>query len=514
MLQYSNHYLLIARGSDDVWRNLDHTSTAEQWSGGKTDPERVLKVWCDPGVPAAAPAEKSPARSPATPAAAAAPAGALQSSGARQLLQCVDAWNEPDEQQSIPQASVQREAARGAAAALDPARIQEAGRLGTSGAGRPLPFLEKIQRAFGRHDLSGVVAHSDSAAAAGARAMGAEAFTTGDHVAFAREPALATAAHEAAHVVQQRAGVQLPGGVGRVGDEHERHADVVAARVVAGQSSEDLLDRYMGGAQPAGQVDAVQAQEGEPELKHYEKKQVYSYTESGAVRWIDAFKIDFLKGSGFDLLLSARKKGYTTFGALFIIAHATLESGWGKGNWADTTHNLFSLMGGSDKKYKTAHGTLAKYADVSQAFDAYLAQLAKADRWPTTVAAGTGLYYQESFTPDDVNKAFRQKDYYAKGGYPYNADPASDYGDVLFDRMRWLAGPLIVLIGQIIAAAPADSENAKLLPGYLTELQAAYSNVAARLAAHRKPAAKASAPVQRAMAPTPEPGAAGSRLPR
>ncbi|MCA1665759.1 MAG: hypothetical protein LC659_16070, partial [Myxococcales bacterium] len=57
---------------------------------------------------------------------------------------------------------------------------------------------------------------------------------------------LHTAAHEAAHVVQQREGVQLAGGIGRDGDEHERHADAVADRVVKGQSAEALLDAAPG----------------------------------------------------------------------------------------------------------------------------------------------------------------------------------------------------------------------------------------------------------------------------
>jgi hypothetical protein len=60
--------------------------------------------------------------------------------------------------------------------------------------------------------------------------MGAEAFTSGNHVAFAGTPSLHTAAHEAAHVVQQRAGIHLKGGVGQVGDEYEKHADAVADR--------------------------------------------------------------------------------------------------------------------------------------------------------------------------------------------------------------------------------------------------------------------------------------------
>ena len=83
--------------------------------------------------------------------------------------------------------------------------------------------------------------------------MGADAFATGEQVAFAaRSPTLHTAAHEAAHVVQQRAGVHLKGGVGEAGDPYERHADAVADRVVAGQSSEDLLDEVRGGGGAPG----------------------------------------------------------------------------------------------------------------------------------------------------------------------------------------------------------------------------------------------------------------------
>ena len=55
--------------------------------------------------------------------------------------------------------------------------------------------------------------------------MGAEAIASGTHVAFAGPPSLFTAAHEAAHVVQQAAGVDIDGGVGRDGDRYERHAD-------------------------------------------------------------------------------------------------------------------------------------------------------------------------------------------------------------------------------------------------------------------------------------------------
>jgi hypothetical protein len=71
--------------------------------------------------------------------------------------------------------------------------------------------------------------------------MGAEAYATGNAIAFRDTPSLHTAAHEAAHIVQQRAGVSLQGGVGQAGDTYERQADAIADAVVAGRSVESLL---------------------------------------------------------------------------------------------------------------------------------------------------------------------------------------------------------------------------------------------------------------------------------
>jgi hypothetical protein len=137
------------------------------------------------------------------------------------------------------------------------AAVASAAAHGTSGPAGALPHLDTIQAAFGRHDVTGVQAHQGPSAAAGAAALGAEAFATGEKVAFAGAPSLHTAAHEAAHVVQQRAGVHLKGGVGQADDAYERHADAVADRVVAGHSAEALLDT-MAGAGPAASSPAVQ----------------------------------------------------------------------------------------------------------------------------------------------------------------------------------------------------------------------------------------------------------------
>src|SRR5262249_26051004 len=77
-----------------------------------------------------------------------------------------------------------------------------------------------------------------------AAAIGAQAYAKGSRVAFRSSPDLHTAAHEAAHVVQQQAGVHLKGGVGEAGDRHEQHADAVADAVVAGRSAAPLLAEY------------------------------------------------------------------------------------------------------------------------------------------------------------------------------------------------------------------------------------------------------------------------------
>lgn len=166
------------------------------------------------------------------------------------------AATEPTHQSAEPapqlphDASIQRMFGNRVPAHAGPGRapdVHAAAAQGISGAAGSLPHLEQIQRSFGRHELRHVQAHVGGAATAGAQAMGAEAFAMGDHVAFASAPSLHLAAHEAAHVVQQRGGVQLAGGVGAAGDTYEQHADAVADKVVRGESAEALLDTHARG---------------------------------------------------------------------------------------------------------------------------------------------------------------------------------------------------------------------------------------------------------------------------
>lgn len=125
--------------------------------------------------------------------------------------------------------------------------VKQLARQGTEGSAGSLPFLDKLQDAFGPHDVSGVKAFTDEPAKAATQAMGAAAYAKGDSVVLgegARD--LHTVAHEAAHIVQQRHGLKPPGGVGSPGDPLEQQADEVADEVVQGRSAMPILDKMAG----------------------------------------------------------------------------------------------------------------------------------------------------------------------------------------------------------------------------------------------------------------------------
>lgn len=105
---------------------------------------------------------------------------------------------------------------RKGAAAENASTVHQAAEYGVSGNAQALPHQDKIQAAFGSHDVRGIQAYVGGPAAEASEAMGASAYATGNSVAFASTPDLHTAAHEATHVVQQRGGVQLKGALHQV----------------------------------------------------------------------------------------------------------------------------------------------------------------------------------------------------------------------------------------------------------------------------------------------------------
>jgi len=129
--------------------------------------------------------------------------------------------------------------------------------------GRPLePGVRNAMESRFQHDFSRVRVHTDARAAESARAVGASAYTVGEHVAFGAgryEPGTRAGvrllAHELAHVRQQAGGASasfMPRLlVGEGGSPLEREAEaaadaVVAARTpcVAGRSDGPRLQRH------------------------------------------------------------------------------------------------------------------------------------------------------------------------------------------------------------------------------------------------------------------------------
>ncbi|HEY0254669.1 MAG TPA: DUF4157 domain-containing protein, partial [Kofleriaceae bacterium] len=162
-------------------------------------------------------------------------------------------WTKWDVQRSswTSNALVQRKATRADKTTIDAPAVAS---RGVASASTLLPFHKEIQRSFGNHSLANVRVEIGGAAQQAARALHASAFAFGERIAFAQAPDLHTAAHEAAHVIQQRSGIELPGNIDRGDDEHERAADEVADAVVAGKSASHLLERYAGGSRTSSFV--------------------------------------------------------------------------------------------------------------------------------------------------------------------------------------------------------------------------------------------------------------------
>ncbi|MDP5279077.1 DUF4157 domain-containing protein [Sphingomonas sp. DG1-23] len=134
--------------------------------------------------------------------------------------------------------------------------------------GRPLdPAARTFMEARLRHDFSSVRVHAGTQAAYAARAVDARAYTLGQNIVFGQgeytpgtTEGTRLLAHELTHVVQQRQGISLKGGIGQIGDAYERHADAVADAVVADRPAATLLANRPRGGSGAGGA-AIQRQQ-------------------------------------------------------------------------------------------------------------------------------------------------------------------------------------------------------------------------------------------------------------
>lgn len=120
--------------------------------------------------------------------------------------------------------------------------------LRTSGRALDPPGRARMETRFG-HDFSGVRVHADARAAASARALGARAYTIGQHVVFGADATITGAldervlAHELVHTLQQRGGATAATTLGAPGDAAEREADALSARAMRGPAEAPLQVR-------------------------------------------------------------------------------------------------------------------------------------------------------------------------------------------------------------------------------------------------------------------------------
>jgi len=142
--------------------------------------------------------------------------------------------------------------------------IHQVASRGVSGSGSKLPHFDTMQKTFPQHDLSNVQAYTGSTAAKACSGIGATAYATGNKVAFnSSSPSLHTVAHETTHVIQQRKGVQLKGGIGQVGDKYEVEADKVADSVVQNKSSSSTPTKTAVSTKNSIQQSALQLMESD-----------------------------------------------------------------------------------------------------------------------------------------------------------------------------------------------------------------------------------------------------------
>ncbi|MBX3157755.1 MAG: DUF4157 domain-containing protein [Deltaproteobacteria bacterium] len=130
--------------------------------------------------------------------------------------------------------------------------IEERAAVGVSSGGGAVPHATKMEAAFGT-SFAGVKAHTDAGAQAACDSIGAQAYATGNSIAFKEaNPSEALVAHELTHVLQQRGGMQAKG----VGESAslEAEADSVGSRVAAGESVVDITAKYAGATPGASAV--------------------------------------------------------------------------------------------------------------------------------------------------------------------------------------------------------------------------------------------------------------------
>jgi len=280
-------------------------------------------------------------------------------------------------------------------------QVQRLAAQGVSGSGAAMPFADQIATSFGAEHadtVHGIRAHTGGAATAASEDIGAKAYATGNNVAFAGTPDLHTAAHEAAHVVQQRQGVHLKGGVGADGDQYERHADAVADRVVAGTSAADLL-----GARGAGGGAAVQLK-GPP--KKDPKAEAKAHEEFESAGPMVCYAIAGVFRDSNYMMESMPSKYVDAMHKLYRVVHGDGKSGHQHALAGRERRAVFDEVYPIFKPFTdlTAHFVGDEYGDINGRMNSLrngVLQTEAYDRVENAIVFGTGKDQQAMDMPDD-----------------------------------------------------------------------------------------------------------------
>lgn len=287
-----------------------------------------------------------------------------------------------------------------------------------------MPHLETIQGAFGGHDVGGVRAFPGSSGAN--EALGARGFAFGDAVGFkSNSPDLHTAAHEAAHVVQQRGGVSLKGDVGQAGDQYEQHADAVADAVVAGRDAAPLLDQ-VASTESGSAVSSVQRKVQLDQEEVLPKKEVSSKAMGRLSKASDAIShtkgiLSFGAGNQADAIRLSKANSYYRLKAMrdrkswvlapglralagqfpnaMTAAKAQLAQGGNCGEHAAIAFDYLRRVAGCTVNYSQKSGldhAFVILGDIGKDSDK---EMAVSDPWPTSP---TATLWEDHFayTPD------------------------------------------------------------------------------------------------------------------
>lgn len=202
---------------------------------------------------------------------------------------------------------------RRSAAGSAPARVPESVRDVLSSPGRPLEPATRafLEPRFG-HDFSAVRIHDDARAADSALAVGAHAYTVGQHIAFAAgryapetDAGRRLLAHELTHTLQQR-GLQRSAAEAVVPAEgedraHEAEAERVAAEIVSGGTpalvvlpalrvERSTIMRAASGQAPWPKSQPIQSQAGAHVVEHEDSLPAGSEQFSVDVLYVPASK--------------------------------------------------------------------------------------------------------------------------------------------------------------------------------------------------------------------------------